>query len=101
RRLSRQTGQCFSLSETPPTAQQPPLIPAHSASLRAFTPVFDGLWTRVNALMAGMQGQGARNGGPAPGKARLRASVTRYASRGAPRGEERKRVVRLSRLGTD
>ena len=24
----------------------------HSASLRAFTPVFDGLWTRVNALMA-------------------------------------------------
>ena len=32
-----------------------PLIPAHSASLRAFTPVFDGLWTRVNALMAGIQ----------------------------------------------
>ena len=24
----------------------------HSASLRGFTPVFDGLWTRVNALMA-------------------------------------------------
>jgi hypothetical protein len=24
----------------------------HSASLRAFTPVFDGLWTRVNALKA-------------------------------------------------
>src|SRR5262249_36588251 len=24
----------------------------HSASLRAFTPVFDGLWTRVNALTA-------------------------------------------------
>jgi hypothetical protein len=23
-----------------------------SASLRAFTPVFDGLWTRVNARMA-------------------------------------------------
>jgi hypothetical protein len=34
-----------------------PLIPAHSASLRAFTPVFDGLWTRVNALMAGIQGR--------------------------------------------
>src|SRR5262249_38896405 len=33
----------------------PPLIPAHSASLRAFTPVFDGLWTRVNALMLGIQ----------------------------------------------
>ena len=32
-----------------------PLIPAHSASLRAFTPVFDGLWTRVDALMAGIQ----------------------------------------------
>ena len=29
-----------------------PLIPTHSASLRAFTPVFDGLWTRVNALKA-------------------------------------------------
>src|SRR5262249_24109543 len=24
----------------------------HSASVRAFTPVFDGLWTRVNAPMA-------------------------------------------------
>src|SRR6516164_10243282 len=35
----------------------PPLIPAHSASLRAFTPVFDGLWTRVNALMLGIQSQ--------------------------------------------
>src|SRR5216683_2139135 len=32
-----------------------PLIPAHSASSRAFTPVFDGLWTRVNALMLGIQ----------------------------------------------
>jgi hypothetical protein len=29
------------------------VVPAHSASLRAFTPVFDGLWTRVNALMLG------------------------------------------------
>ena len=35
-----------------------PFIPAHSASLRAaFTPVFDGLWTRVNALALGIQGQ--------------------------------------------
>src|SRR5262249_58223667 len=59
-----------------------PLIPAHSASLRAFTPVFDGLWTRVNPLMAGIQGQalGPRNGGP----------PTR-ASRGGPRGGERGR----------
>src|SRR5258708_27959944 len=32
-----------------------PLIPAHSPSLRAFTPVFDGLWTRVNPLMLGIQ----------------------------------------------
>ena len=29
----------------------PTVVPAHSASVRAFTPVFDGLWTRVNALM--------------------------------------------------
>ena len=29
------------------------VVPAHSASSRAFTPVFDGLWTRVNALMLG------------------------------------------------
>ena len=35
-----------------------PFIPSHSASLRAaFTPVFDGLWTRVNALALGIQGQ--------------------------------------------
>src|SRR2546425_539925 len=32
-------------------------MPAHSASLRAFTPVFDGLWTRVNALLPGTRGQ--------------------------------------------
>ena len=30
-----------------------PVVPAHSASLRALTPVFDGLWTLVNALMLG------------------------------------------------
>jgi hypothetical protein len=30
-----------------------PNPPPHSASTRAFTPVFDGLWTRVNALMQG------------------------------------------------
>src|SRR5262249_23957466 len=29
------------------------VVPAHSASFWAFTPVFDGLWTRVNALMLG------------------------------------------------
>src|SRR5262249_3352696 len=29
----------------------PFVIAGHSASLRAFTPVFNGLWTRVNALM--------------------------------------------------
>ena len=26
-------------------------LPGRSASKRAFTPVFDGLWTRVNALI--------------------------------------------------
>src|SRR5262245_64398067 len=61
---------------------QTPFIPAHSASLRAFTPVFDGLCTRVNALMLGIQGQGLgpRNGVPAT-----------LASRGAPRGGKRGR----------
>src|SRR6266404_837593 len=34
------------------------VVPAHSASLRAFTPVFDGLWTRVNALMLGTHNHG-------------------------------------------
>src|SRR5215467_11249709 len=48
----------------------PPFIPAHSASSRAFTPVFDGLWTRVNALMLGTHipetvVMGPRNGVPA------------------------------------
>jgi hypothetical protein len=41
-----------------------PFIPAHSASLRAFTPVFDGLWTRVNALMLGIQGPQSVTLGP-------------------------------------
>jgi hypothetical protein len=36
------------------------LSPPERASLRAFTPVFDGLWTRVNALMAG-RGKGLRS----------------------------------------
>src|SRR5260370_10787232 len=51
-----------------------------SASLRAFARVFEGLWTRVNALMAqcGLQRLGPRNGVPA----------TR-ASRGARRGDGR------------
>ncbi|HEX4828419.1 MAG TPA: hypothetical protein VFV12_09340, partial [Xanthobacteraceae bacterium] len=57
-------------------------VPAHSASLRAFTPVFDGLWTRVNALVLGTHipeavVMGPRNGVPA----------TR-ASRGAPHGDD-------------
>src|SRR5262249_32201196 len=56
-----------------PSRGKTPFIPAHSASLRAFTPVFDGLWTRVNALMAGIQCRGL---GP------------RF------RGGERKRVLR-------
>jgi len=51
---------------------------------------------------AGIQGPqpvtlGPRNGVPATAKARLRASVTRYASRGAPRGDERIGVVRSQR----
>src|SRR5262245_42485704 len=46
--------ECLGLRQTRRRAK-PPLIPAHSASLRAFTPVFDGLWTRVNALKAGIQ----------------------------------------------
>src|SRR6266446_6115851 len=40
--------------------------------LRAFPPVFDGLWTRVNALMAGIQGEGL---GP-----RLRGDERFYAT---------------------
>src|SRR5262249_7902935 len=60
----------------------PAVVPAHSASLRAFTPVFDGLWTRVNALMLGTHipepvVMGPRNGVPAT-----------PASRGAPRGDD-------------
>src|SRR5260370_31448516 len=45
----------------------------HSASLRAFTPVFDGIWTRVNALMAGDALQTPISGLPEIG-AQIRAS---------------------------
>src|SRR5262245_3762278 len=43
---------------------------------------------------------GPRNGAPATAKARLRASVTRYASRGAPRGDDPSRVrwVRFAKM---
>src|SRR5215469_6672942 len=82
RRPSESTPASVSLLGTRATSQA--LIPAHSASLRAFAPVFEGLWTRVNALMLGIQGPrtgalGPRNGIPA----------TR-ASRGAPREDERR-----------
>src|SRR5262249_56663928 len=71
-----------------------PLIPAHSASLRAFTPVFDGLWTRVNALMLGIQAPrfvavGPRNGVPATHSASQTRVNALLLSRGAPRGDER------------
>src|SRR6516225_5692966 len=77
-----------------------PLIPAHSASLRAFTPVFDGLWTRVNALMLGIPSRVLGLWVPATGSprrhkrgyARLRRAM---ASRGAPRGDERMFYVAL------
>src|SRR5262249_20987732 len=43
---------------------------------------------------------GPRNGVPATAKARLRASVTRYASPGAPRGDDPSRVrwVRFAKM---
>src|SRR6516165_4098163 len=43
-------------------------------------------------ITTGLWNMGPRNGVPATAKARLRASVTRYASRGAPRGDDRVRV---------
>src|SRR5215472_14720155 len=38
--------------------------PGHSASLRAFTPVFDGLRTRVNALMESTAADAADDAAP-------------------------------------
>jgi len=53
-----QAGQCSGQdSDGPCTSKNLHVVPFHSscpgrsASLRTFTPVFDGLWTRVNALM--------------------------------------------------
>src|SRR5262249_48488955 len=70
-----------------------PLIPAHSASLRAFTPVFDGRWTRVNALMLGIQRQGRvpatdpRDASVAGCPSRGRTDVAHPAATRAPRTE--------------
>ena len=44
---------------------------------------------RIQGRLLGDEYRGPRNGVPATAKARLRASVTRYASRGAPRGDAR------------
>jgi hypothetical protein len=71
-----------------PRGVSTPLIPAHSASLRAFTPAFDGLWTRVNALMAGIydfvsRASEARPGTPRPDRRLLGPRL---------RGDERKSV---------
>src|SRR5262244_1036671 len=72
-------------------ASTQPLIPAHSASSRAFTPVFDGLWTRVNALMLGTHNHSLwnivpRNGVPATHSASQTRVNALLLSRGAPRG---------------
>ena len=79
--------------DTPETGLRPhprafeTLIPTHSASLRAFTPVFDGLWTRVNALMLGIQEElgppdGSVAGAPRgdAGSRRLRTADADFAS---------------------
>src|SRR5262249_61853601 len=53
---------------------------------------------RIQGRLLGDEYRGPRNGVPATAKARLRASVTRYASRGAPRGT-RGCCTRLSPAG--
>src|ERR1700731_341862 len=70
-----------------------PSSAAHSASLRAFTPVFDGLWTRVNALILGTHipetvVMGPRNGVPATHSASQTRVNALLLSRGAPRGDD-------------
>src|SRR5262249_3863058 len=74
--------------DTPETGLRPhprafeTLIPTHSASLRAFTPVFGGLWTRVNALMLGIQEElGPRDASVAQVPSRGRAEPTAPDSR--------------------
>ena len=69
-------GSCLSLSETVPTAQQTPLIPAE----------------------AGIQGPqtvtlGPRNGVPATHSASQTRVNALLLSRGAPRGDERKEIA--------
>ena len=39
-------------------------VRANSASIRAFTPVFDGLWTRATALMLAPRNDGGDNDAP-------------------------------------
>jgi hypothetical protein len=70
-----------------------PFIPAHSASLRAFTPVFDGRWTRVNALMLGIQSQAfeLRDSG-SPQRGPRDASVAGCPSRGRTDVARRRRL---------
>src|SRR5262249_60690343 len=70
-----------------PRKRNTPFIPAHSASIRALTPVFDGLWTRVNALMAGSQSAGSRFLDWVPG------APTHRAPGGPPRGGRRGRML--------
>src|SRR3984893_3053344 len=67
-----------------------PSSAAHSASLRAFTPVFDGLWTLVNALILKIHipetvVMGPRNGVPATHSASQTRVDALLLSRGAPR----------------
>jgi hypothetical protein len=69
------------------------VIPAHRASLRAFTPVFDGLWTRANALVLGIhipepEVMGPRNEVPATHSAQQMRINALLLSRDAPRGDD-------------
>src|SRR5215831_23795 len=80
------------------------VVPAHSASSRAFTPVFDGLWMRVNALMLGTHIpetviMGPRNGVPATHSASQTRVNAFLLSRGAPREDpSRIRWVRFAKM---
>src|SRR5262245_5685751 len=80
------------------------VVPAHSASSRAFTPVFDGLWMRVNALMLGTHipetvVMGPRNGVPATHSASQTRVDALLLSRGAPRGDDRLKLAPSRRGG--
>src|SRR5262245_21760382 len=79
-----------------PAQSKTPLIPAHRASLRAFTPVFDGLWTPQMRLCWKSRAEGPGPATAIPREGRAIESLLRHSRQtAAPRFMQRRACAQV------